>query len=229
MMTLQHISVVLQHKVLCEQGTRAETERRDRGGWDSGRIKWGQLLLKDEPCSQSCLCHMILIWVQPTRRHLDFWEGEIFRERKSGKHRSICIKIKENRWRSEKDTWREMKNKKTFPPLISSYILFYTCQDSTCFSLLTTRHNLCLSPTCTNCSCLLPITLSLASSLLLSPPLVSFNLFVSHSLSPLPSSWCSYQYKGQLRSYIDDVLVSRWCGVIRSVQHLLFAAAVSAL
>lgn len=57
-------------------------------------------------------------------------------------------------------------------------------------------------------------------------------LYLSLAASPphTGSPWCAYQYKGQLRSFIDDILVSRWCGVIWSVQHLLFAAAaVSAL
>lgn len=36
MVTLQHITVALQHKVLCEQGNEG---RRDRGGRDSGRTK----------------------------------------------------------------------------------------------------------------------------------------------------------------------------------------------
>lgn len=91
--------------------------------------------------------------------------------------------------------------------------------------------NLCLTPACTNCSCLPPITLPLACIRPLSPPLLSVTLFVSQSLltPPSPPSWFSYQCKGQLGSYIDDILVSRRCSVIRNVQHLLFAAAVSAL
>lgn len=158
MMTLQHISVVLQHKVLCEQGMRGETERRrDRGGWDSGRIKWGQLLLKDEPRSQSCLCHMILIL---TRRRVDFREGERFGERKSGKCWSICVKknrkrrtggdqrkINEERW--EMSRWYHtgapavLWNGTQFN-FFSSDILLYPllyCQDSPFYQTPTSVSN----------------------------------------------------------------------------------------
>lgn len=47
-----------------------------------------------------------------------------------------------------------------------------------------------------------------------------------HPPPPLPPFCCSYQHKGHLRLYEDDILVSRWCGVMWNVQHLLFAAAM---
>lgn len=43
-------------------------------------------------------------------------------------------------------------------------------------------------------------------------------------LHPLPC--CSYQRKGHLRLYEDDISVSRLCGVKRNVRYLLFAAAM---
>lgn len=102
MMTLQHIAVVLHHKVLCEQGTR----RGDRGGRDSGRRKRGQLLLKDEPRSQSCLCHMTL-GAQLSGR---FPRGGRILGERDGKQRSV--RPEENRWGSVKGKWREMRNVK---------------------------------------------------------------------------------------------------------------------
>lgn len=43
---------------------------------------------------------------------------------------------------------------------------------------------------------------------------------------PPPPFCCSYQHKGHLRLYEADIPVSRWCGVMWNVQHLLFAAAM---
>lgn len=47
-----------------------------------------------------------------------------------------------------------------------------------------------------------------------------------HPPPPPPPFCCSYQHKGHLRLYEDDIPVSRWCGVMWNVQHLLFAAAM---
>lgn len=48
----------------------------------------------------------------------------------------------------------------------------------------------------------------------------------THPPPPPPPFRCSYQHKGHLRLYEDDIPVSRWCGVMWNVQHLLFAAAM---
>lgn len=87
--------------------------RRDRGGRDSGRIKWGQLLLKD--------VHKVVYvtWYS----ECDLVEGgQISKKRRDlGKEQAentgmehVWAEIeKENRWGSEKDKWREMRNVKT--------------------------------------------------------------------------------------------------------------------
>lgn len=62
--------------------------------------------------------------------------------------------------------------------------------------------NLCHSRTCTNCSRLPPTALHLASISPVPPPLASLTAFVCPRVSPLSSSRCSYQEKGQLGSDI---------------------------
>lgn len=87
-MTLQHVALWY-CSIRCCVNKEPEGRQREgetEGGRGGGRIKWGQLLLKDEPHSQSCLCHMIL-GVQLSRRRADFEDGERFGERKSGKTR----------------------------------------------------------------------------------------------------------------------------------------------
>lgn len=86
---------------------------------------------------------------------------------------------------AERQQCFEMEPNTAFPhPPFPSDSSSFIPASSTYFLLLLSDTYFCLSPTHTYCSCFSSFTLPLASILPLSPPLVSFSLFVSHSLSP---------------------------------------------
>lgn len=167
---------------------------------------------------------------------------EILRGGRSRKHWSMCVKrnIKGNRWGSEKDKWREMNMSRWYhrwtPAVLwigTTFCIFQTLLFPLTSPFLHASAELVLplSLPDTNLCLLTTFASVLLPSLFLKPPSFSCHhhfICLSHSL-PLSPSWCPYQNKGQLRSYEEDILVTPWCAIIWNVQHLLFAAAASAL